>query len=89
MRVNSKANQREQKGGAICAGCRQPVAQGEGQSWVFLRMISRSVTTIWLCEPCAPQDASKCAVCASHAPMGRLPICTECLFEYEEIIGAK
>jgi hypothetical protein len=66
----------------LCAGCRSQV-NGDSRSWVFIRMISRSVTTVWLCEECAPRDASVCAVCASRAPVGRIPLCAECLFEYE------
>jgi hypothetical protein len=69
----------------ICASCRK-VVSGDGRSWVFIRMISRSVTTIWLCPDCLPTDATRCAVCSTRQPVGRIPLCTECLFEYESAL---
>ena len=69
----------------LCAGCRKKV-DDRASSWVFIRMISRAVTTIYLCAECVPEDRSKCAVCAAKQTIGRIPICTDCLFEYEAVV---
>src|SRR5688572_15224701 len=66
----------------LCAGCRSELPADHQKSWTFVRMISRLVTTIWLCDNCLPKNPARCAVCASEPPLSRIPLCTECLFEY-------
>ncbi|MBI3184223.1 MAG: hypothetical protein HYZ28_18985 [Myxococcales bacterium] len=72
----------EEAAHGACARCRGPVG-GEGSSWVFRRLFSQSLTIVWFCARCAPEDLSRCAVCGSPSPLARIPLCGECLFVYE------